>query len=1284
MRFLFSLLLVLSFLFLCSVVVETASLREFIYGSTNNISYDNWLSHTSEGLLEDSPNTYAPFDRQLNGFGDYYDPEPEELGYWNFLVQNFLEGNIELAENALLQSDMPFEIVEFQDTDTGKTYMILREQLNNEYFDDNETDDSSDDVTGSFDYGWGIYINNPESTSHVIVNVVHPNDDFIAPPIAVKAFQDWNARYLFIDGTGREVAGSSYDSDPSRNQSHPFNTAYIAACDLIRLNTSRRELSIQIHSYDWNSHGGRSACQVSAGNYRRYPDLPIRDTSHNKFDLINLTDYVVVPENSIHNNDMVTIDDYYSVYYHYSVDFTYTHFEEEFEVNDSVDLPGYSYNRQMEYTSPDSLNYLDIQEPFFHLEMDEFPNCYMQTEENYESFYSGEDGIFNYGELYLNTIEFYTPWVDAMTQALEYLHEMDDGTAPQTPEDFHSPNYLGNSITLEWERISSYDFKGYEILYSQNPISLGEFSVLNRNDYYQLASQETDTLILSSSPEYYNKYMAIRTLDYNGNISEISPEIFINTLPVAIQNVIAVGLEGETTLSWEAVSEEEFLGFSIFRSLDEFNYELIDSFETNSGLLSQPGELTYYSYRDVEQENGVDYYYRISVTGVNGVQMFSENEAESNPSEIYTLKFTVDGQKDTLYFSSNEQASSGLDPFDKAKDNYTEAGFYSAFSILYYDTVYEREVVSTIQSNYQASLNLYMQSGSDSPVEVNVQTDYYERGGNRSLVLKNYETEQMSDFYLGDVNFELNNSTSTEYALLWGKVLPEFEFVRLYDRVLRGGENLWINWDLQQKELVSHMSLRLKGDYITIPIVDDISVAIDSILVTIPDGYNEEYLEFQMIVQNNLGEQFVYPMYSSKMMLVESMQLINIEPGWQGVSWPFQEAEMELAELLGNNYVSYEYDFQQGFIDYPVLSDSTPGILYSEVAASYFSSDNIVSSSYEHEINTGWNYVGNKIPMNMIFSSIWLDGIALPYACEIGAVMPKIIEYRNGAYEQISEIGKFEPFFMYVNDPSLEYLEHILRNTYNPYYVMPVYEANLAEICFSQETRATLMAGYADNSSDGFDFEYDYPAYPEFPENQVVSAALITQDVGGDMPFYKLSQECVEMEDGEAVDLSWQFQVKPQSLDQMYVALKSSTLPQGVNIYMELGGVEFELSSEDIAIIPETLETISGWIHLRDESVLSEEDVLAPVDGFRNYPNPFNPETAFSFSLGEEEKVNLEIYNIKGQRVKSLINEVLPMGKYEQIWNGFDENGSRVASGVYLGRLSIGNKCYNRKLLLLK
>jgi flagellar hook assembly protein FlgD len=99
-------------------------------------------------------------------------------------------------------------------------------------------------------------------------------------------------------------------------------------------------------------------------------------------------------------------------------------------------------------------------------------------------------------------------------------------------------------------------------------------------------------------------------------------------------------------------------------------------------------------------------------------------------------------------------------------------------------------------------------------------------------------------------------------------------------------------------------------------------------------------------------------------------------------------------------------------------------------------------------------------------------------------------------------------------------------------------------------------------------------------------------------------------------------------------------------------------------------------------SILKPNNIL-----YQNYPNPFNPETTIVFNLTAEDAENAElvIYNLKGQKVKTLVNEVLPAGEHSVVWDGKNTNNKAVASGIYFYNLKVGNKSLaTKKCLLLK
>ena len=86
----------------------------------------------------------------------------------------------------------------------------------------------------------------------------------------------------------------------------------------------------------------------------------------------------------------------------------------------------------------------------------------------------------------------------------------------------------------------------------------------------------------------------------------------------------------------------------------------------------------------------------------------------------------------------------------------------------------------------------------------------------------------------------------------------------------------------------------------------------------------------------------------------------------------------------------------------------------------------------------------------------------------------------------------------------------------------------------------------------------------------------------------------------------------------------------------------------------------------------------------QNFPNPFNPITEIRYAVPEKSDVTLIIYNINGQEVIRWRREGIKAGYYKQVWQGTNNNGVKVASGLYIYRLEAGNFVQSKKMLLLK
>jgi hypothetical protein len=126
----------------------------------------------------------------------------------------------------------------------------------------------------------------------------------------------------------------------------------------------------------------------------------------------------------------------------------------------------------------------------------------------------------------------------------------------------------------------------------------------------------------------------------------------------------------------------------------------------------------------------------------------------------------------------------------------------------------------------------------------------------------------------------------------------------------------------------------------------------------------------------------------------------------------------------------------------------------------------------------------------------------------------------------------------------------------------------------------------------------------------------------------------------------------------------------------------------------------SNIITLSVPNIVSDDDRVvarSEVSMAQNFPNPFNPTTLIEFTVSSEQQmanskqravghqqVTIEVFNIKGQKVRSLVDGFYESGHHSVVWNGADDHGRGVGSGVYLYRLESGDTVETRKMVLIK
>jgi len=171
------------------------------------------------------------------------------------------------------------------------------------------------------------------------------------------------------------------------------------------------------------------------------------------------------------------------------------------------------------------------------------------------------------------------------------------------------------------------------------------------------------------------------------------------------------------------------------------------------------------------------------------------------------------------------------------------------------------------------------------------------------------------------------------------------------------------------------------------------------------------------------------------------------------------------------------------------------------------------------------------------------------------------------------------------------------------------------------------------------------------------------------------------------------------SLDQFRFMIDDSDGMEG-SPWIPIDWTGWQLVIFDLAVDP-----VVGWVNgngvldgpnvsldsfqiMKAEATAVEPQSISEVPSqyslSQNYPNPFNAETRIQFAIQEAGHVSLKVYNVTGQLVRELVDETMPAGSHSTVWNGRDETGQALASGVYFCRMVSGSYAESIKMSFLR
>jgi len=150
--------------------------------------------------------------------------------------------------------------------------------------------------------------------------------------------------------------------------------------------------------------------------------------------------------------------------------------------------------------------------------------------------------------------------------------------------------------------------------------------------------------------------------------------------------------------------------------------------------------------------------------------------------------------------------------------------------------------------------------------------------------------------------------------------------------------------------------------------------------------------------------------------------------------------------------------------------------------------------------------------------------------------------------------------------------------------------------------------------------------------------------------------------------------------------LKLKYWDENLEEWMPVEAAKVNSNNHSVTLDTESLQSYYAFFTSEGTSDVIQLPFQKPVDVVleQNYPNPFNPETSIRFQTNVRAQVVLTIFNLLGQEVRTLVNELKPAGTYQLVWDGRDNQGNLMNSGTYFYRLIVGEQSQIKRLVFMK
>ena len=539
-------------------------------------------------------------------------------------------------------------------------------------------------------------------------------------------------------------------------------------------------------------------------------------------------------------------------------------------------------------------------------------------------------------------------------------------------------------------------------------------------------------------------------------------------------------------------------------------------------------------------------------------------------------------------------------------------------------------------------------------------------------------------FAIGAGFIKTTQSVLSEPPVIASFILPELIqktgyslsiIATLYDLNGISNVDLYLQKGADTDEIIIPMSTGSNNEFIAI--IPDSLIGIENFRARIRGTDNmgssttSDYQSTQ--IQFNNGELTMNSLYSQYPEGIKRNQ-------WKLISWPGQVRNISLAlseledghvffnwDPIKNKYynpeeikLGYSYWFRHIY-DEPVL--------FQEDTSTALSLDNFVI-----DLERGWNLIGSPFSFPVTFK-------------KDSTVTDPITYDKKGWSDSQTELAPWNGYAVYTDinsaeitlTPFIETDSSVARITFVEEWYLNI---RLESSNYSNYSAEIGRRKYAKDISDIF----DTPVFPEIDNTLSVS-----MDLNGTKPF----QFMRDIRDIDEFNGVWNLKLDAHESEKtisVFGNLKGS-IPQDLSIAIvdiPERKIIYDFLEKGLDITKESrvaydLKLIAGYEEFvvnMAQAILTDIPEMFSLS--QNYPNPFNPITKMDYTLPKRSRVAISIYNVLGQEIKTIINKEQEYGYHSITWDGIDNRGNQMSSGVYFARMNSEQFSQTKKMLLVK